>query len=168
MFAYFIGVICCFSRGMFTTIVSTFQKFLLGMIKLTMIVFGPPLGVVRYERHTKEEVDHLKIPVVYINKQPVPKYIVCMLGLYVISFIIFAITVFWDIFLFVQSSDCDDTTIDCFALTPANDTKFEPVFDCSLYEDYGSNVTISCYSFAYSFGPALGAIGGLFTMIKLL
>ena len=166
--AYYIGVMCCISRGLITTGVSAFQKFLQGMTKLTMIVFGPPLGVVRYDRHKEEKVDHMKIPVVYIHKRPVPKFIVCMLGSYVISFIMFAITVFWDIFLLVQSSECDDTTIDCFAQTPNDTTKFEPVSDCSLYENYGSNVTITCYSFAYSFGPALGTIGGLFTMIKIV
>ena len=66
----------------------------------------------------------------------------------------FSVMVFWDIFLLGESSDCDDTTIDCFAQVAGNDSSFSPVDDCELYEDYGSNETISCYTFVFSFGQA--------------
>ena len=165
--AFMIGIRCCISHNKLELAVSAFKKFIKGLTKLTMIVFGPPLGVVGYEAEKDEKVDHLELPVVFIHKQEVPKHIVCMLGGYVIFFITFSITVFWDIFLLAQSSDCDDTTIDCFA-SNGTGSGVKPVMDCGLYESYGSNVTIICYSFAYSFGPALGAIGGLFTMIKIV
>ena len=163
--SYMFGLMCCVLLNKRDSALAAVKKYGKGMTKLTMVVFGPPMGIVQYERHREEEVDHLDITVVYIHKRKVPRRVVFMLGAYTIGFIAFAISVFWDIFLLVQSSDCDDTTIDCFAI---NDTNSEPIHDCNIYEGYGSNVTISCYSFVYSFGPALGAIGGLFTMIKVI
>ena len=168
LMSYIVGLLCCVTCNHIDTAVSSAKLLFKSFTKLAMVVFGPPAGVLNYRAHEEEEVDHMDNTVVYIHKRNVPQKIVTMLGSYVVTFIMFSVMVFWDIFLLKESSDCDDTTIDCFAQVADNDSSSLPVEDCTIYEGYGSNVTISCYEFVYSFGPALAAIGGLFTMIKIV
>lgn len=161
-----IGIVCCLRFNKKETAIDTYTKLVQFFTKLTMVIFGPNNSVFHY-RPNVDEGDDLEIPVLYIHRKEVPTYLVMMMGSYVISFIMFSVGVFWDIFLLKDSSECDDTTIDCFAQVAGNDTS-SPIYDCETYEKLGSNVTISCYSFVYSFGPALAASGGLFTMIKIV
>ena len=138
------------------------------LTKLIKIVFGPPVGLVHDKPHEDEELDGDNVPVIYIHKEKVPKSVVLMLGSYVVLFFIFSFTVFLQLFLLELSSECDDTTIDCFANNDSTSDSFVPIDNCEVYEGYGSNVTIICYDFSFSFGPALGAAGGLLPMIKLV
>ena len=138
--------------------------------KMTLVIFGPPEGIFRYEPAPKEEIDeHLGTQSVYIRKKKVDNRLVIMLGGYVLAFGLFAVMVFWDIFLLSESHDCDDTTIDCFAYTDVVNATSGPINDCGEFENMQNNngtTTITCYTFKYAFGAALGAIGGLLTMIR--
>ena len=138
--------------------------------KMAVVIFGPPEGIFRYEAAPKEELDeHLGTQVVYIRRKKVSAPWVIMLGCYVLAFGLFAVMVFWDIFLLSESHDCDDTTIDCFADTDVINATSGPIDDCSQYEttgDINGTTTITCYTFTYAFGAALGAIGGLLIMIR--
>ena len=165
---YLIAIICCLSLKKFDTVISSYKTLSKLLTKLLMIVFGPGgSSVLQYERHEDKEKDALQIPVIYIHKRRVPKSFVVMFELYVASFILFSVTVFWDIFLLTESNDCDDTTIDCFAQVAGNDTIL-PIYDCEIYENHDANVTISCFTFTYSYGKALAAIGGLLNMIDII
>ena len=118
--SYYICQLCC--RRHHVGIMTTVANF---STKLAMALFGPPLGVVRRERHQDDEVDHMDVPVIYIHRRQVPWVVSILLGGYVVSFIYFAISVFWEVFLLKQSNSCDDTTIDCFVneeIDVSNDT----------------------------------------------
>jgi hypothetical protein len=140
--------------------------------KMALVVFGPPEGIFRYEAAPTEELDeHLGTQVVYIRKKRVDNRWVVMLGVHVLTFGVFAMMVFWDIFLLSESHVCDDTTIDCFAETDVVNATSGPINDCAKFETTLTNngtTTITCYTFTYAFGPALGAVGGLFTMIRII
>ena len=169
------GMIVCLFCNHPNTAKSLGKLIVSSLIKLTMAVFGPHGGgnVLNHEKNQtkkdkKDEYDAKNLPIFYINNEKVHWIYRLMFGAYVIGFILFSATVFWDVFLLEESNNCDDTTIDCFAQVADNDSSFSPVKDCSVYEDYGSNVTFICYTFVYSFGPALAAMGGLLTMIKIV
>ena len=165
---YLIAIICCLSLKKFDTVISSYKTLSKLLTKLMMMVFGPGgRSVLHYKRHEDTEIDALQIPVIYIHKRRVPTGFVVMFELYVASFILFSVTVFWDIFLLTESNDCDDTTIDCFAQVAGNDTIL-PIYDCKIYENHDANVTISCFTFTYSLGRALAAIGGLLNMIDII
>lgn len=147
--------------------------FLKVISKMAIVVFGPPEGIFRYDPAPKEKVDqHIGSREVYIKGKKVHIALVIMMGAYVLTFGLFAIMVFWDIFLLSESHDCDDTTIDCFVESVAINVSSGPIRDCSLYEKTAGNSTssirITCYTFTYAFGAALGAIGGLLTMIRIV
>ncbi len=65
--------------------------------------------------------------------------------------------VFWDLFLFDQTSTCDNS-IDCFVGVVS-------VNNCSLYN---KNHYIVCYDLNLSFGTGFAALGGLVTAFRLL
>ena len=133
------------------------ELMLKGIIKLAKVFFGTPTGLFHKREATEEE------DAVYIGNKEVPYGILIRLGVYVISFSLFALIVFWDIFLIKQSNSCDDTTIDCFVNTTAEG---ELITNCSQYAEL-TNITITCYKFVFDYGSALSAVGGLLTMIKI-
>lgn len=142
-----------------------------GLIKIGKVSFGPPMGVFgKRERHGEQE-DRDDRDDVFINDTRVPDWILALLGLFMISFGILAMLIFWDIFLIRESSSCDNN-IDCFArfknTSEENSTfKTVPISDCSEYE-VTDNITISCFEFVYELGDAIGTIGGLITGVQLV
>ena len=131
---------------------------------MTSIAFGPPEGVFRYEPEQQEEWDeHLGTKTIYLGRKKVNSILVVMLGSYVFVYFLFAIMVSWDIFLLSESYECNNKTIDCF------EENGDPITDCNK-----RNVTtqdqdrITCYTFSFSFGAALGAFGGLLSMIRIM
>ena len=138
--------------------------------KMALVVFGPPENIFRYEAAPKEELDEQTgTQVVYIRRKRVSNGFVVMLGGYVLTFGLFAVMVFWDIFLLSESHDCDDTTIDCFSQTDIANASSGLIKDCAELEMQTNGTTlITCYTFTFAFGAALGAIGGLLTMIRIV
>ena len=91
------------------------------ILKMALIVFGPPESVFRYEAAPKEE------QVVYIRRKRVGNLLVIMLGSYILTFGLFTLMVFWDISLLSESHDC---AIDCFSQTDIANATSGPIKYC--------------------------------------
>lgn len=129
--------------------------------KLVMLlpeaIFGPPCGLLSYESGKSIETDSM-----FILKRRFKRIGFKYLSFLGFTFILYAIIIFWDLFLLEESYMCDDS-IDCFDF---NDTDIA-VTDCSLYEGR-EKYAVVCYKFVFSFGTALAAFGGLITSLKLI
>ncbi len=111
--------------------------------------FGLPFSIVNFEVTKRIDTQNIKTT----------QYVLACRYLSLLTLIIlpYVMLVFWDVFLFDQTSTCDNS-IDCFVGTVR-------VNNCSLYN---KNPYIVCYNLAFSFGTGFAALGGLVTAFRLL
>ena len=74
------------------------------------------------------------------------------------------LVLFWNIFLFDTTSNCDNN-LDCFAYNTSNGSlsliRSEPIENCTDFVNEDNNIGIRCYHFVFDFTGAIGAVGGL-------